>query len=347
MSSPILGLDIGGANLKAATPDRYAASLPFALWQAPERLPETLAILVAQFPATAELAVTMTGELCDCYATKQAGVAAILEAVRLAAAGRPVRVWSTAGGFLDPDQARRNHLLVASANWHALATLAGQLVPQGPAILLDIGSTTTDIIPLCDGQPIPLGRTDPERLASRELLYTGYRRTPILALMGVADQLAAELFATTLDVYLHLGLIAEQPTDTDTADGRPATRAAAFDRLCRMYCGDRETVPATRIDALAAEVLTRQLRLIAAAFAQARQTIEQKLRQEGREGKQAPAVVVSGAGEMVWPRLVGELGECGPIVSLGDRFGPVVSACAPAFAVAVLASTSGGSGWRV
>jgi uncharacterized hydantoinase/oxoprolinase family protein len=111
-----------------------------------------------------------------------------------------------------------------------------------------------------------------------------------------------------------------------------------------MYCGDRETVPATRIDALAAEVLTRQLRLIAAAFAQARQTIEQKLRQEGREGKQAPAVVVSGAGEMVWPRLAAELGECGPIVSLGDRFGPVVSACAPAFAVAVLASNSGGSG---
>lgn len=67
MASPILGLDIGGANLKVATPDKRALSVPFALWKQPDRLPMALADLVAQFPDAEELAVTMTGELCDCF----------------------------------------------------------------------------------------------------------------------------------------------------------------------------------------------------------------------------------------------------------------------------------------
>lgn len=341
MPSTILGLDIGGANLKAATTDRSAVLLPFALWRTPEKLPKTLAFLVAQFPEVAEFAVTMTGELCDCFATKRAGVAAILAAVQGACAGRRVRVWSTAGGFLDLEQAQRNHLQVASANWHALATLVGQLVPQGPAILLDIGSTTTDVIPILNGQPIPRGRTDPERLACSELVYTGVRRTPILAVMGGVEQLAAELFATTLDVYLHLGWIPEQPDDTDTADGRPATRAAAFDRLCRMYCGDRETIRPEQVDRLANAVMTRQRSLIVQALTVARETIEQQQQALGLKPseRQPPTIVVSGSGEFLAARVAAEFSHGVEVLSLTDRLGVDVSACAPAYAVAVLAAT--------
>jgi len=68
----------------------------------------------------------------------------------------------------------------AAANWLALATYAGRLAPRGPAVLLDVGSTTTDVIPLQDGTPVPRGRTDPERLESKELVYTGVRRTPLV-----------------------------------------------------------------------------------------------------------------------------------------------------------------------
>src|SRR6476661_760547 len=97
----VLGLDVGGANLKAATADGRAVSVPFALWKQAERLPAALGELVANFPDANEFAVTMTGELCDCYETKRQGVNAILDAVEAAAAGQRVRVWGTGGGFVD------------------------------------------------------------------------------------------------------------------------------------------------------------------------------------------------------------------------------------------------------
>src|SRR3954466_15088673 len=116
----ILGLDVGGANLKAATTDKRAVSGPLALWKQPDRLPAALAELVAKFPDAEELAVTMTGELCDCFETKRDGVHAIIKAVRFAREGRPIRVWCTDGAFLNSEEAKANHLKVAAANWHAL-----------------------------------------------------------------------------------------------------------------------------------------------------------------------------------------------------------------------------------
>src|SRR5437868_1611557 len=129
----VLGLDIGGANLKAATADKRAASVPFALWKQPDRLPAVLAELVARFPDADELAVTMTGELCDCFETKRAGVNAILTAVLNVSRSRPIRVWTTDGAFVDTEEARRDHPKVASPRWHALATVAGQELPDGLA----------------------------------------------------------------------------------------------------------------------------------------------------------------------------------------------------------------------
>src|SRR6476469_11134043 len=109
MATPgILGLDIGGANLKAATPDKRALSVPFALWKQPDKLPAALAELVAKFPDAEELAVTMTGELCDCFETKRDGVNAIIKGVRFASAGRRIRVWRTDGAFLDSERAQAN-----------------------------------------------------------------------------------------------------------------------------------------------------------------------------------------------------------------------------------------------
>ena len=87
----VLGLDIGGANLKAATAAGRAVSVPFALWKQPDALPAALASLVSQFPGIEDLAVTMTGELCDCFATKRDGVHAVIDAVVALAGERPVR----------------------------------------------------------------------------------------------------------------------------------------------------------------------------------------------------------------------------------------------------------------
>ncbi len=132
MAQTILGLDIGGANLKAATADKRAISVPFPLWKQPDKLPAALAELVARFPDADELAVTMTGELCDCFETKREGVHAIIAAVRFASAGRPIRVWSTDGVFLNSEEAQRNHMKVAAANWHALGDFCGRIRSRRP-----------------------------------------------------------------------------------------------------------------------------------------------------------------------------------------------------------------------
>src|SRR5262249_19107113 len=150
---------------------------------------------------------------------------------------------------------------VAAANWLALATFAGRFAPEGPALLLDIGSTTTDIVPLLNGKPIPRGRTDPERLRFHELIYTGVRRTPLCALLR--PEVAAELLGTTLDAKLVLDAIAEDENDCDTADGRPTTKAAAHARLARMICADLETSTEDERRKLARRAMQRQAYYVA------------------------------------------------------------------------------------
>ena len=254
----MLGLDIGGANLKAATSAGAGRSVPFPLWKRPGDLAAALEYLIGEFPAERELAVTMTGELCDCYASKSEGVLAILAAVAKAAnrrGCREPRIWTTAGRFVTLDAALADPLPAAAANWLALATWAGRLAPQGSAVLIDIGSTTTDIIGLVNGVPIPDGRTDQARLRSRELVYCGVRRTPLCAIFG--PNKAAEFFATTEDVYLVLGDLLEEPHRTDTSDGRPATRTHALARLARMECA---TTPATAGDLGRIRILRHEAR---------------------------------------------------------------------------------------
>lgn len=357
MATTILGLDIGGANLKAATADKRAVSVPFPLWKQPEKLSAALGELVAKFPDAEELAVTMTGELCDCFETKRDGVHAIIKAARGASAGRAIRVWSTDGVFLNSEEAKANHMKVAAANWHALATYSGIFVPQGRAILIDVGSTTTDVIPLMDGVPVPQGKTDYDRLFCHELVYTGVRRTPVCAVMPWLT--AAELFATTLDAYLILGAIPEDPNDRDTADGRPATRKYAHARLARMYCADAEMVPEENIRILAEGIRDKQRARIGGCSAVLRDRLKEmpsgevpkyaqkshveKLKEEREDDsdlddldddREKIQYVVSGSGEFLAQLVINEPHH----TSLNDQLGPEVSACAPAYAVAVLAT---------
>src|SRR5262249_47274816 len=162
---------------KGAHSNGTACLQPFELWKHPGELPTALSNLLQEMPAFDHLAVTMTGELCDCFATRRQGVNAILDAVETVAPSTSVRVWRNDGRLVNAATARTAPLRVAAANWLALAVFGGRYAPKGPAALVDIGSTTTDVVPLHDGRPVPRGRTDRERLRCQELVYTGVRRT--------------------------------------------------------------------------------------------------------------------------------------------------------------------------
>jgi probable H4MPT-linked C1 transfer pathway protein len=277
----------------------------------------------------------MTGELADGFASKANGVRAIVAAAVEAAAGRPVHFWQTGGEFLGPEDAAELPRFVAAANWHALATFCGRVVPHGPALLIDVGSTTTDIIPLRDGRVAAEGLTDPERLRVGELVYTGATRTPVCALGpsvsigGESYPLAAEFFATMKDVSLLLGDLTEDSTDRDTADGRPATVEFATPRLARMLCADPEEVGEETVHRLAESLRDRQQELVAAA-------LDRVLDRLGGR----PQVLLSGSGIFVaeqvvarCPRLAGA-----EVTSLAELFARRVSRSACAYAVARLAA---------
>jgi len=137
---------------------------------------------------------------------------------------------------------------------------------------------------------------------------------------------AAELFATTLDVYLLLGELPEDADDRNTADGRPATRDAARARLARMLGADSEIFSMTDALVLARDVFSRQLALLQNAIKGQTTVISRNPR----------AVVISGSGEFLARKVL----ENVKAISLADQLGPDISQSACAYAVAVLGQES-------
>ena len=329
-----LGIDVGGANLKAAHGDGPARTSPFAVWKEPQLLSEAIAELTARFPPFDRVAVTMTAELCDCFETKREGVLCVVRAVADALPGRSILYWGTDGRFHDETSIRSTPLVAAASNWLALASVAAKVAEEGPAILIDVGSTTADLIPLDAGRAVARGRTDTERLRNGELVYVGVSRTPVCALgvelpfQGTAVGLAAEFFATARDVYTILGDLPPDPSDDSTADGRPATRQRSLERLARMVCADRESCTTADVEALAraADEAIRD-RLVVAARRACATTI----------GEPTTAIV-SGSGEFLARRAAEILvGAPGTIQSLGDLWGRDASDAACARALIELA----------
>jgi probable H4MPT-linked C1 transfer pathway protein len=331
----VIGLDIGGANLKAADAEGVVLTRPFAVWRSPENLAAEIGRLLASFSKPDAIALTMTAELADCYRTKRQGVEAVISAVEQTAGSTPVRVWQTDGRFVTSTEARKAPLLVAAANWHALARFVGRLAPIGPSLLIDIGTTTADLIPLLDGVPSPVGRTDRERLQSGELVYTGVKRTPVCAVVGHVPYrgnecpVAAELFATTLDAYLALGDLPEDASDFETADGRPATRSSARDRLARCLCCDATEFDEADMQQMARAIAAAQRRQIACG-------LEVVLAAQRRVPER---LLLSGRGTFLAAQTVAEVDALAATerIRLSDLFGPRIAEAACAFALARLA----------
>lgn len=328
-----LGLDIGGANLKASDGETTSASQSFPLWRQPEQLSHALREVVARFDRPERVALTMTGELADCFRTKTEGVNFILDAALSAFPETDRMVWQSGGEFVDIETARELIPLVAAANWHAQATWAGRMVPIGKALLVDMGSTTTDLIPIDNGFPMPQGRTDPERLATGELVYLGVRRTPLIGLLhevrlsaGSVHPLANELFATTHDLFLVVGDLDDCPENCDTANGRPATREFAFDRLARQLCGDVTEFPLSALEIFARKCLQAMTTRIHFAL--------RKLKVEPSE----TALILSGEGAFFARRILAQFDPAWrQSIDLTNVLGRDHSQAACAFALARLA----------
>ena len=175
----VLGWDIGGVNTKAVRwPDLEGRSAAYEIQRDPAALIPTLRALAESLECTRDVihAVTMTAELSQAFRSKREGVAFVLDAVEQAFPDVRVLVYAVSDRYLSPAEARARPLAVGASNWAATATLVGRHLADG--LLVDIGTTSTDIVPIVGGRVAATGWTDPERLASGELVYTGALRTP-------------------------------------------------------------------------------------------------------------------------------------------------------------------------
>ena len=204
----------------------HTASRPFEIWRDKHALPDVLRALAAELPAvSSSVAVTMTAELSDVFRTKREGVRFVLDAVEAVSRAPVRRLHHRRRGSWITATARAHPLDVAASNWVATAMLVGRFVPD--ALLVDIGSTTTDVIPVVGGRVAAVGRTDPERLLAGELVYTGVLRTNVAAIVrsvpfrGGQCPVASELFAVSGDVHVLLGTLAPDDYTGPTPDGRP------------------------------------------------------------------------------------------------------------------------------
>jgi len=343
VSARVLGWDVGGAHLKLALAEGNrivaARQLPCALWQGLDKLREAIATGLDGLPDAGRHAVTMTGELTDLFPDRASGVAAILDLLAEVGGGGALTVYGTDGSFLTVDSAKAAPDRIGSANWHATAHWLARAIGDG--LLLDIGSTTTDIVPFIAGAVVARGMTDADRLASGELVYTGIVRTPLMAVAqrvpfeGRELGVMAEYFATAADAHRLAGTLPEGADLHPAADGRGKSPAESRARLARMIGMDAAAAADDAWQRLAEAFIRRQTAQIEAAVEGVLAAVDL-----------ASAAPVIGAGTGRF--LAAEIARClgrpyrsfESAVAVPPSLAALVADIAPAAAVALLRSSA-------
>jgi probable H4MPT-linked C1 transfer pathway protein len=336
-----IGWDIGGANLKAARAEDgrivAALQLPCNPHYGIGRLEQAIETAKDRLGPADRHAVTMTAELSDAFETREAGVAAVA-AIFLRLARAPDALFYAGEAGLVPYAAVREEAqAIASANWRASAELVARRLDA--ALLVDMGSTTTDLTPIMGGRVSALGGGDAERLAHGELVYTGLLRGDPLAgvetapLGGRWTPLLRETFATMADVHRVLGDLPEEADDAPTADGRGRTIEASIARLARLAGRDAAEAPMARWRAFAAFLARAQRRRIEDQIS--------LLRSRGAIGEDAE-IVGAGLGRALVARLARDEGrayrDIAELLDAAPEAARAAADCAPASALALLAA---------
>ena len=274
----IAGFDIGGANTDVALVDFDESGniigvetnfIYLPMWIKNDELKEALKNLIgSNMDEVDAVGVSMTAELVDAYRTKKEGVMDI--------AKKSVDSFNVPVGFvgldgiMDISGVFEEPMKVAAANWIATVHMASKI--HSNCILIDIGSTTTDIIPIKNGKECAKGRSDLERLKTGELVYSGTLRTNVAALVekvpidGTMMRIASELFAVTADIQIILGNISNEEYTCDTMDGAGKSIDDCMRRISRVICGDMDALKPDEIKAIAEYIYSEQVKRISEAL---------------------------------------------------------------------------------
>jgi probable H4MPT-linked C1 transfer pathway protein len=254
----MIGIDVGGANLKIVDEnDVHIHYCP--LWHESK-----LAEILVEYRG-ANAAVVMSGELADKFFNKTEGVAYIVRTIS--------QIFPDAL-FYGTDKTFHTTACpeLAAANWLASVDYLRRAHPD--EMLLDVGSTTADIIPFAKFEELQ-GLTDTLRLQRGYLVYTGMLRTPVATLANsaiindVVTPFSTEYFACSGDVHYVLGHITDIEYTTATPDGKGVNREACLRRLARTVCADLEEIGEPGAISVAQAFWDAQRKLVCDAVAKA------------------------------------------------------------------------------
>ena len=343
-----LGLDIGGANTKAAFVSTQNSAVIefksaveyFPFWRRDAKLVcDMLSSLRKKLVGSRRLdcvAVTMTAEVSDVYSTKRQGVNHILDCVSEAFGDVQPLVLDVDANLRSISSAREYPLKVASANWVATGWMVTQKIQDG--VVVDVGSTTTSIIPIVQGKVCAAGKTDLEKLISRELIYTGSLRTNVAAIVsclplrGSVANVASELFAQSGDIHLVLGNIKKMEYSTETADGKGKTINDSLARIAHVVCADTEMLTTKEILKIAKHVYKQQVKQIADGLDAVYCRLE-------TDAKQTVPTIVTGLGKHFLAMKAAENVGVAKIIDLGHLFTEGAALASPATGIALIAAT--------
>lgn len=279
----VLGLDIGGANTKAAVLKfqdekieesvSYIEYFPFWEKTIPE-IPEMLKRVVMNLTEQNSsllinldfIAVTITAELSDAFQTKREGLNTILNALDAVFDRQKLRFISTSNKFISFTEAQNNYSSISASNWVSTALFLGRF--ETICILIDAGSTTVDLIPIFNSLPVSCGKTDIERLMNHELIYTGGLRATIPSIthhvpyLGKSIRVSFEKFALIADVHRILGNISGAEYINYTADNRSKSLDDCYARLSRIICMDIESISKEDLKKIAKFIYDKQIMII-------------------------------------------------------------------------------------
>ena len=332
----IAGFDIGGANTDLAVIDFEDGEIKnmevdFAylpMWSNNDDLSHVLVELIENICPVSEIdavGISMTAELVDAYDTKKDGVLDIVKKCEETFTC-PI-AYVGVDGMISKSEIEKDPLKAAAANWIATAQIATLISDN--CIFIDTGSTTTDIIPIKEGHECAIGKSDFDRSATGELVYTGTLRTNLasfldkIELNGKEYRIASELFAQTADVYMVLDLITEDDYICDTFDGEGKSKIDCARRIARVVCADLEMLSMEDIVEMSEVIHQKQIAQIADGLKQVVET-------QGLD-----LIVTTGLGKDILDRPAAELLGL-KVKSMGDILSDDECTVAPAVGTAVM-----------
>lgn len=344
----VIGWDIGGVNTKAAlikTCDNSLRELKtameyFPIWmRGKKQLPAVLERLRDQIARSITLdgvGVTMTAELSDVYWSKREGVNHVLDCVAQVFTNVPAFILDAKANLKSIEEARREPLKVAAANWSATGWMVAQLIRN--CIIVDSGSTTTCVIPVINGEIAAVGETDLEKLQNGELIYTGSLRTNVATIVnsvpirGGIAWVSSELFALSGDVHLILGNIKEDEYTTETADGRGKTRMKCLARLARVVCADIEMLTELEIVNMARYIYEAQVEQVAGGLKQVYNRLKSHLKED-------ITIVATGLGRNFLVKKAAQRLGFNRVIDLSELIGAGAAIASPSVGVALMVAT--------